>query len=84
MNLRTLLGLFLITWLILVIIPFERRYKTTLVMLGQHPAVRLVASVLVLWMASIDPMLGALGFMILFLWVADIQLLSSMKLSDPK
>jgi hypothetical protein len=61
-------------------LPFEKQYGRTLNRFAQDPPTRLFAGILLLWLAYEDILLGALGFMILFLWLSDIQLLSSLKM----
>ena len=77
---KTIVGVILVVILLLISMPFEKRYNKVLNHLAQEPATRLFAGLVVLYMAYHDIMLGALAFMILFLWMSDIHLLSSLKM----
>lgn len=52
----------------------------TLSQMASDPATRLLAGIALLWLAYHDIVLGALGFVVVFLWLSDIQLLSTLKL----
>ncbi len=80
MEYQTWLGIGLLVCLILVSVPFERRYSKMISYQAQTPSARFFAGIVLILLASQDPMLGALAFLVLFLWVADIQLLSSIRL----
>ncbi len=77
---KTILGILLLIALFLVSIPFETEYSKELQILAHNPAARFVAGILLVGLSSIDASLGGLTFLVLFLWIADIQLLSSIKL----
>lgn len=77
---KTILGVILLVIIFVISIPFEKRYTGTLSRMAGDPATRLLAGVALLWLAYNDIMLGALGFVVVFLWISDIQLLSSLKL----
>ncbi len=84
MNLRIMLGVLLLTCIILISLPFERGYHTVLAGLAHHTGVRFIAGIVLIGMASYDIVLAAMIFMILFLWIADIQLLSSVQFGGQK
>ncbi len=73
---RSILGGILVIIIISISLPFEKRYSRTMAHFASEPATRLVAGLAVLWLAHHDIVLGALGFIALFLWVSDIHLLS--------
>jgi hypothetical protein len=75
-------GILLIVIILIALMPFEKRYNKTLNMLAQNPAARFIVSIAVLILTSYNLVLGGLGFIVLFLWVSDIHLLSSLKLRD--
>lgn len=80
MELKLLVSAVLLLCLFMVSVPFEQRYSTYMASLAHEPAARMVAALGLLWAASVDVTLGALALVILFLWMADIQLLSSLRL----
>lgn len=82
MDMKDILGLLLIAIILLALIPYEKRYSKMLNELAQNPAARFIASIAVLYLTSYNLVLGGLGFVVLFLWVSDIHLLSSLKLKD--
>jgi hypothetical protein len=77
MNLKLLVGAVLLVSLLVVSVHFERRYAPLLSSLAHEPAARFLAGMGLLWVASLDVTLGGLALVVLFLWIADIQLLSS-------
>jgi hypothetical protein len=74
------LGILLLACLFVVSLPFEAHYTRQLQTWAHNPAARFVAGLALVGLAWMDPILGALAFLVLFLWIADIQLLSSIKL----
>ena len=77
---KTLVGVILLTILFVISIPFEKRYTGPLSRMSQDPPTRLFAGLILLALAYYDILLGALGFVVMFLWVSDIQLLASLQL----
>jgi hypothetical protein len=77
---KTIVGVILLVIIFVISIPFEKRYATALSQMANDPAARLFGGLLILYLGYHDIVLGALGFIILFLWMSDIQLLSSLKL----
>ncbi len=75
------LAAILICMLIYISLPFEKRYGTHLTEMAHNPAARFLGGFGLLLLANMDPILGGLGFLLLFLWIADIQLLSSVSFS---
>jgi hypothetical protein len=77
---KIILSILLLVALFLVSIPFEAEYAKEFQILAHNPAARFIAGCILVWLSSIDASLGGLAFLVLFLWIADIQLLSSIKL----
>lgn len=77
---QLLVGLILLVCVFLISIPFEKRYAHTLSSLAHEPVVRVLGGAGLLWAASVNPALAGLVLVVLFLWIADIQLLSSLRL----
>jgi hypothetical protein len=78
---RWILGGVLFACLLLVSLPFERRYAKHLQEAAQHPGIEFLAGIALLVLASYDVLLASLGLLLLFLWIADVQLLSSISLT---
>ena len=78
---KTVLGVILASILIIISIPFEKKYSRALGLMAQEPSARLLAGIVLLYLSYHDIVLGALAFIILFLWMSDMHLLSSLVLS---
>lgn len=78
MDFKVVIGVVLLLGLFMVSVPFEQQYSPLLTSLVHQPVARFLAAVGVLLVSSIDATLGALAMMVLFFWIADIQLLSSL------
>jgi hypothetical protein len=84
MNLKIVLGILLLTCMIVISMPFERGYHQVLADLAHHTGARFMAGIALLLLASYDIVLASMAFIILFLWIADIQLLSSIRFANSK
>ncbi len=74
---KTVLGIVLMAALFILSIPFEKKYSRVLGLMAQEPVTRLFAGIVLLYLSYHDVLLGAIAFVILFLWMSDIHLLSS-------
>jgi hypothetical protein len=79
---RTSIGILLISCLILITMPFEKRYTHHVFAMGQNPGLQFLFGMLVLWLTTEDELLGALAFVVFFLWIADVQFFSSFRLES--
>ncbi len=79
---KTALAVILMAALFIISIPFEKKYSRTLGLMAHEPATRLLAGIVLLYLSYHDIVLGAIAFVILFLWMSDIQLLSSLVLKQ--
>jgi hypothetical protein len=70
--------------MILISMPFERGYHKILADLAHHTGARFLAGIALIVLASYDIVLASMAFVILFLWIADIQLLSSTRFGQSK
>jgi len=59
---------------------FQRKYNDTLHRAARHPFYRFLAGITVLLMANYNPLLGGLLLAAVFFWIADINLLSTIRL----
>ncbi len=76
-HVHLVLGVALIACFFMVSLPFETGYSRYLQEMAHNPGIRFLAGILLLVLAHTEPVLGALAFLVLFLWIADIHLLSS-------
>jgi hypothetical protein len=81
MEVKFSLGILLLVCLLVVSFPFERRYEHAIHESAHNPGMQFLAGVALIGIASLDPLLGGLALLVIFLWLADVQLLSSFKLS---
>ena len=56
---------------------FDRSYAPALHEAARHPFARFLAGLGVVALAAVDPLLAVLGFIVVFFWIADVNLLSS-------
>ena len=75
------LGAVLLLCLFLVSFPFEQRYTKLIHESAHHPGMQFLGGLALVSIATVDPLLGGLALLAIFLWIADVQLLSSIKLS---
>ena len=73
---KVVIGCVLLAFLILVSLPFEKRYSRTVSELAANPAARFIAGVALLVLADYDIILAGIAFVVIFVWIADIHLLS--------
>jgi hypothetical protein len=84
MELKVVLGIFLILCLFFVSIPFETRYAKFLSQSAHNSGMQFLAGMILITIASIDPILAALALLVIFLWIADVKLLSSTRIAPTK
>jgi uncharacterized membrane protein YbhN (UPF0104 family) len=77
---KTVIAVILLVILFVISIPFEKEYANMISSLAQNPAARLFAGLVVTYLSYHDILLGALAFVTVFLWMTDIQLLSTSNL----
>jgi hypothetical protein len=78
---KFVLGAVLLFCLFAVSFPFEQRYAHLMQEYAHNPGTQFVAGLTLVAVASVDPLLGGLALLAIFLWLADVQLLSSVKIS---
>jgi hypothetical protein len=75
------LGAILLLCLFMVSFQFEQRYTKLIQESAHHPGIQFLAGLALVSIATMDPLLGGLALLVIFLWIADVQLLSSIKIS---
>lgn len=77
---KTAVGVILLVTLLVISLPFEKKYNDLMCVAAQDQSTRLLAGLVLLYLSYHDIVLGALMFITLFLWMSDIQLLSSLRM----
>ncbi len=80
---QTVIGILLLSCLLFISLPFEKRYTERFFQMGQHPGLQFLFGMFVIWLATEHALLGSLAFLVFFLWIADVQFFSSFRLHTP-
>jgi hypothetical protein len=77
---ESLLGAVLVAFLVFFSLEFDKAYIPALHNAARHPLARLLAGLGVVYLADLNPMLAVLSLIVVFFWIADVNLLSSFAL----
>jgi hypothetical protein len=77
---QTILGVMLLVLLMFISLDFDKHYAPYVHDSARHPFVRFLAGMGVVLLATVNPIHSILALMIVFFWIADVNLLSSIKL----
>jgi len=80
MDFETILTILLVGFFIYFSIDFNKHYMNEFHEASRYPIARFIAGMLVVYLSSINPILGSLALSIVFFWIADIHLLSTIVL----
>jgi hypothetical protein len=80
MDLETLLTICLVGLFIFFSIDFQKHYAREFHEAARNPFLRFLAGLFVLCIANVNPILGAIALSIVFFWIADVYLLSTIVL----
>ncbi len=80
MDYETILTVLLVIILLWFSLDFDKHYSETLHSAARHPFIRFLAGSAVVYLATINPVLATLAFMIVFFRIADVNFLSSFAL----
>ena len=80
MDYESLLGVFLVALIVFFSLEFDKAYLPALHNGARHPLARFLAGLGVVYLASINPLLAILSLIVVFFWIADVNLLSSFAL----
>lgn len=80
MDYESMFGVFLVALIVFFSLEFDKAYIPALHNGARHPLARFLAGLAVVYLASIDPLLAILSFIVVFFWIADVNLLSSFAL----
>ena len=75
-----MLGVLLVALIVFFSLEFDKPYMPAVHAAARHPVARLVAGAAVVYLATISPLLATLALVVVFFWIADVNLLSSVKL----
>lgn len=77
---HTILGVVLLGVLLWFSLDFDKHYAPYVHDCARHPFLRFLAGMGIVLLATFNPIHAVLALMIVFFWIADVNLLSSIKL----
>jgi hypothetical protein len=77
---QTVLGVVLLGLLLFISLDFDKHYTPFIHESARHPFIRFLAGLGIVLLATLNPIHSVLALMIVFFWIADVNLLSSIKL----
>jgi hypothetical protein len=77
---QTVIGVALLGLLFFISLDFDKHYTSIIHESALHPFARFVAGLGIALLATLNPIHSVLALMIVFFWIADVNLLSSIKL----
>jgi hypothetical protein len=80
MDYESMLGVFLVALIVFFSLEFDKSYVPALHNAARHPLARFLAGLGVVYAASVNPLLAILSLIVVFFWIADVNLLSSFAL----
>jgi hypothetical protein len=80
MDYSSILGVTLVALIVFFSLEFDKAYIPALHNAARHPFVRFLAGLGVVYLANEDPLLAVLALIVVFFWIADVNLLSSFPL----
>jgi hypothetical protein len=80
MEYDTILTVTLIGVLLYFSLDFNKHYSPMFHKASRHPFLRFIAGILIILAAEHNPLLAGVLLVIIFFWIADIHLLSTLKL----
>ena len=75
-NYETLIAVILIVLLLFFTLNLDRHYTSTLHSAGKHPFIRFLAGAMIVFTATINPLLAMLSLLIVFFWIGDVHIVS--------
>ena len=79
-DLETLVALLFVGVMVYFSLDFDKHYNELFHNAARHPFMRFIAGMAIAVMSLHNPMLSAIALIVVFFWIADIHLLSSLKL----
>jgi hypothetical protein len=79
-DVQTFVGVLLLGLLMFMSLDFDKHYAPYIHDSARHPFARFVAGMAIASLAMLNPIHSVIALMIIFFWIADVNLLSSIKL----
>jgi len=80
LDLETIAALLFVGVLVYFSLDFDKHYNELFHNAARHPFMRFIAGMAIAAMSLHNPLLSAIALIVVFFWIADIHLLSSLKL----
>jgi hypothetical protein len=77
MDTMTIISIGLMAILLIFSIDFERHYSFGTNEIALNPFARFIAGLIIAYLASWNIVAGSIALLVVFLWIADVHLLSS-------
>lgn len=78
-------AIILLGWIVIFMtLPFERHYDEYIRKYSHEPLFRIILGILLLVVSTYSVPVALLLFLVIFFWIADIQLVSNMKFNCKK
>jgi hypothetical protein len=74
----------LVALLVFFSLDFDRHYGSVFHSAARHPFARFLSGLGVVYLASLHPLYAVLGLTIVFFWIADVNLMSSVQLAGSR
>lgn len=78
---ESLLGVLLVALIVFFSLEFDKSYMPALHNAARQPFARFLSGLGVVYLATVDPLLAFLSLIVVFFWIADVNLLSSVNMS---
>jgi hypothetical protein len=80
MDYNSILGVSLVALIVFFSLEFDKAYFPALHRAARHPLARFIAGMGIVLLAAEDTLLAVLFMIVVFFWIADVNLLSSFAL----
>lgn len=80
MDYESMLAALLVALIVVFSLEFDKPYAPAIHSAARHPLARFVAGVGVVYLATVNPLHAVLALIVVFFWIADVNLLSSFSL----
>jgi hypothetical protein len=80
MDNESMLAVILVALIVVFSLEFDKPYAPAVHSAARHPLARFLAGLGVVYLATINPLHAVLALVVVFFWIADVNLLSSFSL----
>lgn len=77
LNNESIIAVVLVALIVFFSLEFDKPYAPFIHNAARHPFARFLSGVGVIYLANMNPLLAALSLVVVFFWIADVNLLSS-------